>query len=111
MVAAEHNGRSLYYFTQRTSSRGFMSSPVPRYLVPFHPKRVSHHFVDVLVIGGGIAGLRATMALDPRLTALVVTKDQLQESNSQYAQGGIASVLGTDDRFEHHVEDTLAAGA
>jgi L-aspartate oxidase len=36
-----------------------MSSQVPRYLVPFHPKRIPHHFVDVLVVGGGIAGLRA----------------------------------------------------
>jgi L-aspartate oxidase len=65
----------------------------------------------VLVIGGGIAGLRATMAIDPRLSALVVTKDTLQESNSNYAQGGIAGVLGADDRFENHVEDTLTAGA
>jgi L-aspartate oxidase len=88
-----------------------MSFAVPRYLVPFHPKRVSHHFVDVLVVGGGIAGLRATMAIDPRLSALVVTKDEVQESNSNYAQGGIASVLGADDRFEDHVEDTLIAGA
>jgi L-aspartate oxidase len=88
-----------------------MTFTVPRYLVAFHPKRVSHHFVDVLVIGGGIAGLRTTMAIDPRLSALVVTKDQLQESNSAYAQGGIAGVLGVDDRFENHVEDTIIAGA
>lgn len=88
-----------------------MTASIPRYLVPFHPKRVSHHFVDVLVIGGGIAGLRATMALDAKLTTLVVTKDKLQESNSKYAQGGIAGVLGADDRFENHVEDTLIAGA
>jgi len=88
-----------------------MTFQIPRYLVPFHPKRVPHHFVDVLVIGGGIAGLRATMAIDPRLSALVVTKDTLQESNSSYAQGGIAGVLGADDRFENHVEDTLIAGA
>jgi L-aspartate oxidase len=88
-----------------------MSLSVPRYLVAFHPKRVSHHFVDVLVIGGGIAGLRATMAIDPRLSALVVTKDQLEESNSNYAQGGIAGVLGADDKFEDHIADTLTAGA
>ncbi len=88
-----------------------MSQSVPRYLVAFHPKRVSHHFVDVLVIGGGIAGLRATMAIDPRLSALVVTKDQLEESNSNYAQGGIAGVLGADDKFEDHIADTLTAGA
>ncbi|WP_428306474.1 L-aspartate oxidase [Lacipirellula sp.] len=88
-----------------------MQPVVPRYLVAFHPKRVSHHFVDVLVIGGGIAGLRATMGIDPRLSTLVVTKDKLQESNSAYAQGGIAGVLGADDKFENHVEDTLVAGA
>ncbi len=83
---------------------------VPRYLVPFHPKQIPHHFVDVLVIGGGIAGMRATMAIDPRLSALVVTKDRLQESNSAYAQGGIAGVLDPEDRIENHVADTLAAG-
>ena len=88
-----------------------MQPVVPRYLVAFHPKRVSHHFVDVLVIGGGIAGLRATMGIDPRLSTLVVSKDKLQESNSAYAQGGIAGVLGADDKFENHVEDTLVAGA
>lgn len=88
-----------------------MTFVVPRYLVAFDPKRIPHHFVDVLVIGGGIAGLRATMAMDSRLSTLVVTKDQLQESNSAYAQGGIAGVMGADDRFEDHVEDTLVAGA
>ena len=87
-----------------------MKSEVPRYLVPFHPKHIPHHFVDVLVIGGGIAGMRATMAVDPKLSALVVTKDRLQESNSSYAQGGIAGVLDPEDRIENHVADTLAAG-
>jgi L-aspartate oxidase len=84
---------------------------IPRYLVAFNPKRIPHHFVDVLVIGGGIAGMRATMAIDPRLSALVVTKDRLSESNSAYAQGGIAGVLAPEDRFEDHVDDTLTAGA
>ena len=65
----------------------------------------------MLVIGGGIAGLRAAMAIDPRLSVLVVTKDQLEESNSNYAQGGIAGVLDPDDKFEDHVDDTLIAGA
>lgn len=87
-----------------------MSRMVPRYLVPFRPKRIPHHFVDVLVIGGGIAGMRATMAIDPKLSALVVTKDRLQESNSTYAQGGIAGVLDPTDCIENHVADTLAAG-
>ncbi len=88
-----------------------MSLTVPRYLVPFHPKRIPHHFVDVLVIGGGIAGLRAAMEVDPRLSLLIVTKDSMEESSSSYAQGGIASVLDPEDAFSNHVEDTLAAGA
>lgn len=83
----------------------------PRYLVAFHPKRIPHHFVDVLIVGGGIAGLRATMSIDPRLSVLVVTKDALAESNSAYAQGGIAGVLGPEDCFEDHVADTIDAGA
>ncbi|MCH7753419.1 MAG: FAD-binding protein, partial [Planctomycetes bacterium] len=88
-----------------------MPYSIPRYLVAFHPKQIPHHFVDVLVIGGGIAGIRATMAIDPRLSTLVVTKDRLQESNSSYAQGGIAGVIGPEDRFEDHIADTLTAGA
>lgn len=88
-----------------------MSYCVPRYLVAFHPKQIPHHFVDVLVIGGGIAGMRAAMAIDQSLSTLVVTKDRLQESNSNYAQGGIAGVMDPHDRFEDHIADTLAAGA
>lgn len=82
----------------------------PRYLVPFHPKRIPHHFVDVLIIGGGIAGLRAAMACDPRLSVLIVTKDHRRESNSVYAQGGIAGVLDPEDEFANHVRDTHIAG-
>ncbi|MBN2579257.1 MAG: L-aspartate oxidase [Pirellulales bacterium] len=82
----------------------------PRYLVPFHPKRVPHFFTDVLVIGGGVAGLRAALAVDPRLSVVIITKDGVQQSNSYYAQGGIAGVFDVADCFENHVEDTIAAG-
>ena len=82
----------------------------PRYLVPFHPRELPHFFTDVLVIGGGLAGLRAANAVDPKLSVLVVTKDAIQQSNSTYAQGGIAGVMDPDDRFEEHVNDTLVAG-
>ncbi len=88
-----------------------MPPATPRYLVPFHPKRIPHHFVDVLIVGGGIAGLRAAMEVDPSLSLLVITKDAMRESNSAYAQGGIAGVLDPDDNFENHVADTLVAGA
>src|SRR3712207_6171735 len=83
---------------------------IPRYLVPFHPKRVPHSFTDVLIIGGGLAGLRAANAVDPNLSVLVITKESLRQSNSQYAQGGIAGVIDPEDRFEDHITDTLIAG-
>jgi L-aspartate oxidase len=87
-----------------------MSFP-KRYLVRFGPKETTHLFTDLLVIGGGIAGLRAALAAPPAMKVLVVTKDKIQESNSSRAQGGIAAVLSPEDRFEDHVEDTLTAGA
>ncbi|MFM7245765.1 MAG: L-aspartate oxidase [Planctomycetaceae bacterium] len=82
----------------------------PRYLVPFGPKRVPHCFTDVLILGGGLAGLRAALAVDRRLSVTVVTKDDLQSSSSQWAQGGIAGVVDPEDRFDNHVTDTLTAG-
>lgn len=84
--------------------------PHRRYLVPFDPKRIPHLFTDVLIIGGGIAGVRAALAVDPSLQTVVVTKDSLQHSNSAYAQGGIAGVLDPLDDFSNHVADTIAAG-
>jgi L-aspartate oxidase len=85
--------------------------PAPqRFLVSFNPKKTSHYFTDILVIGAGIAGLRAALEVPPSLDVLVVTKDSLQQSNSNYAQGGIAGVLSPEDRFENHIEDTIKAG-
>ncbi len=82
-----------------------------RYLVPFRPRRVPHYFTDLLVVGAGLAGLRAALAVPGRFDVLVVTKDKAQQSSSSDAQGGIAGVLDPEDRFENHVEDTLRAGA
>lgn len=82
----------------------------PRYLSSFHPKKHSHCFVDVLVIGGGIAGLRACLAIDPSLTTVLLTKDKVEQSNSRFAQGGIAGVLDPSDSFKNHIADTLTAG-
>jgi L-aspartate oxidase len=83
---------------------------IPRYLVPVNPKRMGHYFTDVLIIGAGLAGLRAAHEVDPSLRTLLLTKDKLEESNSAYAQGGIASVWDPEDRFDNHVQDTLVAG-
>lgn len=83
----------------------------PRYLIPFHAKLHPHFFTDVLIIGGGLAGIRAALAVDPSLRVLVVCKDGLTNSNSGKAQGGIATVWDfKDDRYDLHVQDTLIAG-
>src|SRR3978361_2109605 len=81
-----------------------------RYLVGFDPQDLPHHFTDVLVIGGGLAGLRTALGVPDPYRVLVVTKDQVRESNSNYAQGGIAGVLDPEDRFDDHISDTLTAG-
>src|SRR6478609_7030020 len=85
--------------------------PFNRYLVSFDPRQVYHQFTDVLVVGAGIAGIRAALEVPSDLHVLVLNKDRLDESNSTYAQGGIAGVLSPEDRFENHIDDTLVAGA
>ena len=66
---------------------------------------------DVLIIGSGAGGLGAALALPPHLSVAVVSKGRLAQGATNGAQGGIASVLGADDSFDLHVEDTLVAGA
>jgi L-aspartate oxidase len=65
---------------------------------------------DVLVLGGGVAGLRAALAAAESASVLILTKDKINESSTAYAQGGVAAVLGTDDSFESHETDTLRVG-
>lgn len=65
---------------------------------------------DFVVVGAGIAGLRAAIALAQAGRVLVVTKESASESNTQYAQGGIAVAMGGDQDVTLHFEDTLAAG-
>ena len=66
---------------------------------------------DYLVIGSGVAGLRAAIALAEAGQVTVLTKDRLDESNTEYAQGGVAVALSDDDEIDLHIEDTLGAGA
>jgi L-aspartate oxidase len=63
-----------------------------------------------LVIGAGVAGLRAAIELSPAGPVLVVAKDSLRESSSEYAQGGIAVALSDEDDVALHEQDTLYAG-
>jgi L-aspartate oxidase len=65
---------------------------------------------DFLVIGAGVAGLRAAIELANRGSVLVIAKDSLRESSSEYAQGGIAVALSDDDEVALHEQDTLYAG-
>ena len=66
---------------------------------------------DFLVLGSGIAGLTFALQVAPRGRVAIVTKKNRAESNTNYAQGGIASVTSQEDSFESHVSDTLVAGA
>lgn len=65
---------------------------------------------DFLIIGAGVAGLRAAIDLAPAGQVLVVAKESLHESSSEYAQGGIAVALSDDDEVALHAQDTLYAG-
>ena len=66
---------------------------------------------DYIVVGSGIAGLRAALDLAPAGRVTIFTKAEITESNSMYAQGGIAAAIGENDKVENHYADTMAAGA
>ena len=69
--------------------------------------------VDFLIIGSGIAGISYALKVAPYGKVLIVTKSNADETNTKYAQGGIAGVMrfaGIDDNYEKHVQDTLNAG-
>ena len=82
-----------------------------RYLIPFRAALLPHLFTDVLVIGSGVAGLRAALAAADHSDVVVLAKADLDDSNTAWAQGGIAAVTEAEDRTQDHVRDTLVAGA
>ncbi len=68
-------------------------------------------FADVVIIGAGIAGLSFALRLPDTIRMTVLTKSELGESNTRYAQGGMAAAVGPDDTPELHLHDTVDAGA
>ncbi len=66
---------------------------------------------DVLICGSGIAGLYSGLHIAEDKKCLIITKTNIEHSNSYLAQGGIAAVIDPDDKFESHIKDTLRAGA
>ena len=66
---------------------------------------------EYIVIGSGVAGLRAAIELAREGCVAVLTKDRLDESNTEYAQGGVAVALSDDDEISLHYDDTINAGA
>ncbi|GAI99349.1 unnamed protein product, partial [marine sediment metagenome] len=83
----------------------------PRYLINFDLSEIKKIYTDFLIVGSGIAGLYTSLKLCNRGGIVLLTKDNLKESNTEYAQGGIAVALGDKDSPQLHMEDTLKAGA
>ncbi|MAE64821.1 MAG: L-aspartate oxidase [Phycisphaeraceae bacterium] len=82
-----------------------------RYLIPFRATLLPQIFTEVLVIGEGVAGQSAALAAAAHADVIIAAKGRLPDSNTYWAQGGIASVLDPADTFESHAEDTMKAGA
>ncbi|MCH7572801.1 MAG: L-aspartate oxidase [Planctomycetes bacterium] len=82
-----------------------------RYLIPFRSKLLPHVFTDVLVIGSGVAGMRAAIEAARHGDVILLSKDDLDLSCTAAAQGGIASAQREDDSAQAHGDDTISVGA
>lgn len=81
-----------------------------RYLISFESRRLPHIFTDVLVIGAGAAGLRSAIEAAQYGQVILLCKGRLQDSNTYYAQGGLAAVMAAEDSVDNHMADTVATG-
>lgn len=81
----------------------------PRYLVRV-PQGTPEIEIETLVVGSGVAGLRAAIAASKGGRVLVVAKDAFRETNTEYAQGGVAAVTSPADSVEEHYRDTAGVG-
>ncbi|OBZ15405.1 L-aspartate oxidase [Bacillus sp. FJAT-27264] len=83
---------------------------IPQYLVDFDLRDIPTVKTDCIVIGSGIAGLFTAIKASEDRRVIMLTKKSLMESNTRYAQGGIAAVISDDDSPAYHRQDTLMAG-
>ncbi|MDD3519613.1 MAG: L-aspartate oxidase [Actinomycetota bacterium] len=82
----------------------------PRFLIdPSYFERI-HDFSDCIIIGSGIAGLSTAIRLSNHIKLKIFTKSSLSESNTWYAQGGIAAAIKGPDNWKKHYEDTITSG-
>lgn len=84
---------------------------IPRYLIDFSLADIPRHTTDVLIIGSGIAGLFTAIKASKQQRVVMITKKNVLDSNTRYAQGGIAAVIAETDSPLYHRQDTLIAGA
>jgi L-aspartate oxidase len=82
-----------------------------RLLIPFRSSLLPQMFADAVVVGSGVAGLRAAIGLGDRMDVILLAKEALDLSNTSWAQGGIAAAIDPRDTLESHEADTLEAGA
>ncbi|MDA8234827.1 MAG: L-aspartate oxidase, partial [Clostridia bacterium] len=84
---------------------------LPRYITNFDTQELPWRVCDYLVIGSGIAGLYSALKASAHGRVILLTKKKVADSNTEYAQGGIAAAIDEDDSPDLHLEDTMEAGA
>ena len=80
-------------------------------LIPFRSALLPQIFTDVVIVGTGVAGLRAAIEASHQNDVIVLAKESIDLSNTSWAQGGIAAVMNAKDSINAHIQDTLEAGA
>ncbi len=103
------NNIALYFLP--LSKGGFFVNIIKIYVKQLNLSDYSSSQFDVLVVGSGAAGLYAALCLNRCYRVGLITKDKLKTGASDWAQGGIAAAIGSDDSSQLHLEDTLKAGA
>lgn len=82
-----------------------------RYMIDFDSQKIVPQYYDVIIIGSGIAGVYTALEIPENLKIAILSKEEIDISNSALAQGGIAVSLDKEDSPEYHFKDTIFAGA